>query len=1180
MATLFTTTFPNLYGELFTVHIDDSEYSGDPITIDTSDPGFNLAYDGDPKNPLQPIIGSRVSFPIRVDENTLSEVEAFGLDLIDSAEGRYTMAIYYNTGVPLASDSLYWTGYVLPDLSGFSDEFRFEFIITATDGLARLKGIDFWDDGDFYGWDTILNHVINCLTSDGLAALYYGPTDRFLITTVNWQDENIDGPDKDKDPVALTMIDATLLSKKVQGDVQQQPISCYDALEQIARLFACRIYYSFGSYRFEQVLERSQDFFYERRYNSSKTALSTTDVADADKTVDQGVNGARLSGGVFQYIPAARKVKVIYNHDTSRNYLSGQQVYWYKNSLFTSVTITPITVDADTFFRISGAVYMNISLDDDLVDVGPWRHIIGMSVFIAGESLNRDTSPVVGPSGPIPVVYEGPVSWISGAEKFEISSQFTADAQIIETVTFTVDTPVVPSGTSIYVSFESVGSFELDGSSPATTINDWRVNPIVFSIINNGDDSSFFERERHYTATNTSTGNSLVIEETQIFGHAIKGWTAGRMQTSDDGVTFLDTTASWEYDNNNNGLQFGDLWAYEVQAMYAKPRLVYSGQVHARQMYAHNRITLPDTTAFLFAGGEYTARLAVWRGDWIAAGTNRSDSLTGDTVLLGPNVGLPDTTEFNVILPGAVTTTTGGQTTTTGINLIFNQFATNYVGGTIPAGSVTSIPLELVSAGNTILAGDVLNIYNPATGQITTFTVTSDVGAGDTSISVSSVTTTEDINIGSYIFLANVNHTTTAGSGGGSALPAGTDTQTLRYNGTTLEANSALRNDGTYISINQAPDTSRMLIIKQGASTKGLAVVRDANTDQVHIYHNGTATVESVGGNSLALKTASGSLINLISGGGGGQLSQVQIAPGASMTANLGNAGMFVLFGTYAPTSSGGDFSLIRLGTAINQTGAADQPVAGLKIVPTLTAVATAFRGVWYEPSTQTFLWQPNGTGVGSHLIGNLGLGTGTTSPGAKLDIVGNGTTSGTYTAKFYDGNGTPAVIMVVRDDQRVGIRTASPSAPLHVVGTGISSAANGLLVEDSSNATTFQVRNDGVAIAGGYAAQSNAPSISFAGGAGTGPSNDFCVGSANGFYLIFTTGTSPGTNTSIFTATIGKSFPNGVIATFSPGNANILTPFPTLYISGTGGNSVTLSTTGTLAASTTYGIFFTIMGY
>lgn len=270
----------------------------------------------------------------------------------------------------------------------------------------------------------------------------------------------------------------------------------------------------------------------------------------------------------------------------------------------------------------------------------------------------------------------------------------------------------------------------------------------------------------------------------------------------------------------------------------------------------------------------------------------------------------------------------------------------------------------------------------------------------------------------------------TTGTGGANRITFWNDNDTIT-------SASTLLTNGTNVAINTSITTSYLLKAKQNTTTDGILVERSSDTRGVAIYNDGTATVESVGGGNLTFKSGTSTTITFATGGGGGQISQLAITPSASVTSVFTNSNFFNINGTYAPTTAGGSFHGFLIGINVNQTGAADQLVSGLYINPTLTAVASAgFKGVHYGPSTQTFLYQPSGTSVVNHLIGNLGVGTGTTSPSAKIEIVGNGATSSTYGLKVHDSSGTNNAL-TVRDDGRVGILTASPSYPLDINATG-----------------------------------------------------------------------------------------------------------------------------------------------
>jgi hypothetical protein len=63
-----------------------------------------------------------------------------------------------------------------------------------------------------------------------------------------------------------------------------------------------------------------------------------------------------------------------------------------------------------------------------------------------------------------------------------------------------------------------------------------------------------------------------------------------------------------------------------------------------------------------------------------------------------------------------------------------------------------------------------------------------------------------------------------------------------------------------------------------------------------------------------------------------------------------------------------------------------------------------------------------------------IGIGSVISSPSARLELAGLGSTSATYTAKFHNSTGT-SNSLVIRDDGNVGIGTSTPIANLDVIG-------------------------------------------------------------------------------------------------------------------------------------------------
>lgn len=262
-------------------------------------------------------------------------------------------------------------------------------------------------------------------------------------------------------------------------------------------------------------------------------------------------------------------------------------------------------------------------------------------------------------------------------------------------------------------------------------------------------------------------------------------------------------------------------------------------------------------------------------------------------------------------------------------------------------------------------------------------------------------------------------------------LPSGTTKYTLRHDGSTWVASSLLQNDGSQIGINTAPSSSYKLFLKQATTTDGIAIQRSSSGNLL-LYHSSAGIIQTDVWN---MEIRSAGQLSIYGPGGASQTNQVFLSAQSNITAALGNAGLLRFGGTYAPTAAGGDFSFLKFLPAVNQGGSSDQTVYMMDMNPTLTSVKGDIIGFNYRPSAYTFISQPNGNAVKSHLYGNLGIGANTTSPGAKLHIVGNGSTSGTYSQLVY--NAADSIIVALRDDRKVGINTNSPAEALDVIGQG-----------------------------------------------------------------------------------------------------------------------------------------------
>lgn len=776
MANLFYSTFPTLKGDVYKVYVDDTDYAGAAIEIDLADGGFSLRMEGGGDDMFFPIIGSKLTVPVAVSDATLSDLQSFADELLTASETRFIVRVYINTGT---GDELYWTGYVLPDLSGFEDiEPPYQFSITATDGLARLKKIDYKTVNSLpTGFHRISEHILACLQMDDGLLGAWDTNDAYFRAAVNWQDANIGSPSAAKCPLYVSYINGIVFAEKKESDtttVAYKFMSCYEVLETICRHFAARLYMSKGSYRFEQINERSQDLFYERVYNKAGTIVSSSASQTYDRSFLQTpADGERLSGGIYGYLPALRKVVAEYEHSNKFNYLDGYSgLYWNKLSTFpATTTFSNISVTSDYVLRFSFNLNIEATLDNAYL--APWRYIMRMYVRVGTETLEAQSLNLTVGGNPTTTILPNQPQWQSGTNYYEVSTAFTFTDFLYEFATITFDTPALPTGTEIEVGFYAWDAFDIDGAQVDTDLTWWSVTATDMKVRLASDPALDFEGVRRYEVDNAIEGNSADVEQKFLFGHAVTGTTTGALWTyNGTGVPAL-TTGTWDYGGESENYEFPQLWAAEVMAARSTPRPLYSGAFWGDTLYAHSRIIKPDNSAWLMMSAEFSAQENVWRGQWFQAGVNRTDVVPITKIKLGTPIRFPRINPGYAppTVPASMMTGVGIPSFTGAANLALTALATNRIDGNISAGTIASINLGFPVRANSYLANDDILVVNPSTGEVTSLTVSADAQDGDTSLSVVSASV-PDIPSGALILYGPLNKYTKQG-GASFSIPAG-----------------------------------------------------------------------------------------------------------------------------------------------------------------------------------------------------------------------------------------------------------------------------------------------------------------------------------------------------------------------------------------------------------------------
>lgn len=871
MATRFRTQFVTKYDEEYRVDIDDADYSGSVIELDTREGGFTLSYDGKTDTTNPGIMGSRASVSILVTPDNRTEIDDFAADVLDtaSAENRFTVAIYKITAGPTVS--LYWVGYLLPDLGEDKDTGESFFTtIKAVDGLARLKDIDYDDSGAPYGNITFLSHLYNALTEVGNKA-YWGASDVWLRTVVNWYESGMPTPAANIDPLAYSRVQGEVFAKKknTTANAAWDFLSCYKVLEHLCRHWNARLIQSNGSWRFEQVRERREENFYERRYDDAGALLSSTALAGYDRTIFQTAEQHRFSGGSFSSLPALKTVRVNYDHDTYINQLSGQEWRWQKNSSYSSQTylVGNVSFDSDSFFRVSGKIHFDV--ETTYVDLNDrWHLVFGVLLRLPDNpyrlrSLITLKAPVGSPSSPAWTFIRETPSWTSTDSGifYEVSSlesyNIFTSGKVKGAISFSFQTPYIPSGQksfSINLSSRVRGEY-VDGSPATLTFTDWKVSDLVMTIagVDNADN---FEVSKTYPTDNAQTGNSEFLEIDTIFGHAVKGWTPCKIQVTEDLITWTDSTATWDRGADTNDDEFGELLSRQSMLLQQTPVQVYTGSIHAKAIHAHSRIVFPDSSTWLINRGDFLASENIWQVEMMKTGIADVTGIIVKTPIRFPEgrrIPPPDIYKM-VSAPSD-----GTGTATSDVHwdrVILSQMTANVVTTALSTGSITSIPVEFGVRGGVYNDGDVITVMHPQNGNLYTFVVDGDIADGATSITVESTAIPEDLPIGSIVFYPIHNIVTNDTGNGGQFAPPGTaQGEILRWNDTdgVWEPYGSGVTDGyvlTWDTTNgwQAEAASGGGDILDGGNTTGATVVIGTNDANALAFETNNVTRVSITG--------------------------------------------------------------------------------------------------------------------------------------------------------------------------------------------------------------------------------------------------------------------------------------------------------------------------------------------
>ena len=707
MAVRLYAEFRSDRGDQYKIEIHDSQWLAVATEFNVDSRGFELTYEGETDDIVSPIVGSKLSFGMYINNST---TETFIETLKTFQENRFRTAVYVNSSSKIVDAftdrvqadggtiesptcvldaveslggpggySFYWAGWITQDLISIEDTSEpFVVQITSTDGIGKLSNIDYDVANDIDQGGVLLTRVsqmlINAVKKAGLSD-FWGASDTFLETSADWWETTKHTYSTANDPLYLTAVDARLL-QNFDSENNLVYDNAFEAIRQLATLFNARFFIQNGRWVFEQYGNRASSSRYVSRYDKLGSHLGRSFVAD-DIVVQQTAYSARKSGNNWDFLPAMRKAEATY----IQKFLNPYGIYGgYR------FTNTDTTFVSGFMAGGSGIQFGMGSAGFNFTFFGiPAIRTNLIPIFRATITLT-DANGVVyyyvrAFNGTNATTMFGTPAWTTTAGDYyfdikAVSNVVSSPVVITDLVQIVTDDLPTSGQLSITIVFDSIRvAWSNALYTPTIAILD---APFLFNIVNNGLNTN---SSVVYTSINNEAGidSALTLELGEVY------FTEGPLQTGHIAVydgTSWDGSASWRKGSSGAGLPIIKLLTNETLALHVRPIERYNGNIISS--HAFNQRLVFDSRGYLRTGGTYTANNDEWSGDMYAIQRIR-----------GSVTELDEIGELNFERLALTSTTTGGVSN--------NDIDTGRIGGMVVVADESRIgPYEQTATGGRI----------------------------------------------------------------------------------------------------------------------------------------------------------------------------------------------------------------------------------------------------------------------------------------------------------------------------------------------------------------------------------------------------------------------------------------------------------------------------------------------
>jgi len=697
----------NEYNNTYSIEILDMQgVYGSGFRFNTAR-GVSLSYESQSDERFTPIKGSSLSIPILV-QNASQEgiILTQMLNSVTYGEDRWIVKVTKNS-------DLWWVGVVVFDLWQRQDaSYPYTFNLVATDGLARLKDLEFTDmlTNNMESISSIIRKVL--IKTPLYQVLSSG--DAFYSNSVNWYDTNMPSVSSSTDPLNQTFIRRwALVDIDLEDTNQNKAISYYEALETLLLQFNCRILLSGGIFRIVTLnMYQKSNILYERIYDDAGTFLSSSSPSwtqTIDKVTDYVVSGQNQ----WQYYPAIREVRRRYFLGKSEN-LINPSIGINTAQSFNDILGGSI-VRFNGYFDVTTETIINPGLLGTQMIIFEFK--VKCGIYYLSRPLTSTTA-----------------TWTTTSTDTYSIGITIPTGLYTATVEVSFNSPALPSGTHTSCQIQLVSTTSDLGNTITTP------PPAKQLRLDTGNNNDWLG----FSGTNTAgyiNSKDYDLEDARI-GIGPNYASNSAIFTGPNLASAL-LSSSWSVDKTGTTYDINELLCIEVFAGQSIPSPRYQGQIMT-SADAHFRLFY-NGEYYIFNGVSFDLVDDIYDGEWFkiqvsSSNYNPIDSGVGNQA--GGQINIGDSIDNNQRVIGAVGEgviryTRERKVTTTSSDI---------------TGATTSLSVEAL--GIDIYEGDKLTLVPISGDLIYTLEVSADASSGATSISVDSFTPTEDIQAGAIVMFA------------------------------------------------------------------------------------------------------------------------------------------------------------------------------------------------------------------------------------------------------------------------------------------------------------------------------------------------------------------------------------------------------------------------------------------